>query len=109
MITLARELREDRDAGGKLTQYALWVKFIKLMGMQCPDLCDLILIMISIPPNSGWVERAYSHLEMICQKRRNQMNIENPLKELFFLALLKLKPKDSQGYSDEIKILSNIL
>lgn len=92
-----------------MSQYQLWVKFIKLMGMQCPDLCDLVLVMISVPPNSGWVERAYSYLQMICQKRRNQMKIEKPLKELFFLALLKLKPKDSQGYSNEIKILANEL
>ena len=108
MTSLARELRQDRLAGGELTQHCLWVKFIKLMGMQCPDLCDMVLIMISIPPNSGWVERAYSYLEMICQKRRNQMKIESPLKELFFLAQLKLEPRDCQGYKREIKILSKL-
>ena len=70
---------------------------MKLMGMQCPHLCDTILVMISIPPNSGWAERA--NREMICRKRRNQMKIESPFKELFFLTLLKLEPRDYQGYN----------
>ena len=39
------------------------------MGMQYADLRDLILIMISIPPNSGWVERAYSYLDQVGQKK----------------------------------------
>ena len=109
MTSLARDLREDRQSESvrlKLTQHQQWMKFLKEMGMQCPDLCDLISIMISIPPNSGWVERAYSYLERICQKQRNRMTIEKPLKELFFLAVLKLKTKDSHGYSKEIEILS---
>ena len=58
------------------------------MGMQCPDFCDLILIMISIPPNSGWVEQDYSKLDQVCQKKRNRLDIGN-LKELLILAILK--------------------
>lgn len=110
MNSLARELREDRQSERvhrlNLTQHQLWTKFLNEMGMQCPDLCELILIMLSVPPNSGWVERAYSYLERICQKQRNRMSIEKPLKELFFLALLNLKTKDSYGYRKEIEILS---
>ena len=44
----------------KFMQHKLQLRFLKDMGMQCPDFCDLILIMISIPPNSGWVEQDYS-------------------------------------------------
>ena len=73
--------------------------------MQYPALCDLIRLMIAIPPNSGWVERAYSNLEQMCQKRRNRLNIEH-LKTQFFLALLKPEPKDCMDYENEIKILS---
>ena len=111
MTSLAHELREDRIGVIclKLTQHQQWLKFINRMGMECPDLCNLITVMISIPPNSGWVERAYSYLDQVCHKKRNRTNIEKPLKELFFLALLKLKPKDSQGYLNEIKILSGEL
>ena len=72
--------------------------------MQYPDLCDLVLIMISIPPNSGYVERAYSYLEQVCQKKRNRLEIGN-IKELFFLAVLKLEVKDCWSYTEEIKWL----
>ena len=62
IVSLARELREDRLSNNriklKLTQHQLWACFLKDVGMQCPDLCDLIISRISIPPNSGWVEQA---------------------------------------------------
>ena len=84
----------------------MWKKFVMSMSIECPDLCDLVLIMISVPPNSGWVERAYSQLERVCEKRRNRTKIEN-LRELFFLALLKLKEKKCLDYTEEIKLLSS--
>ena len=65
------------------------------------NLCRLVRIMFSIPPNTGWVERAYSILEMICQKRRNRMAV-GTLKELFFLRVLILSVKDAFGYDAEI-------
>ena len=46
-------------------------------------------------------ERAYSILEMICQKQRNRMAVET-LKELFFLEVLKLSVKDALRYDAEI-------
>ena len=57
--------------------------------------------MISIPPNTGWVERAYSLLELICQKRRNQLAIES-LMSFFFLSVLKLPIRDAFSYNKEI-------
>ena len=53
--------------------------------------------MISIPPSTGWVERAYSVLEIICQKLRNRINVSS-LGDLFFLAILKLPVKDTFCY-----------
>lgn len=78
------------------------------MTIECPDLCDLVLVMISVPPNSGYVERAYSYLERVCEKRRNRTKVEN-LKELFFLAVLKLKEKKCLEYTTEIGLLSHKL
>ena len=78
--SLAREYRERGEELKHLTQHDLWCKFIVSMDMQLPDLCDLIVTMMSVPPNIGWVERAYSYLEQICQKKRNRMNIDKPLK-----------------------------
>ena len=86
---MGRELRVDGVSKTfKLTQHKLWMRFLGEMGLQCADLCDLI-IMISIPPNSGSVERAYRYLDQVYQKKRNRLDIGN-LKELFFLAVLKL-------------------
>ena len=56
--------------------------------------------MFSISPNTGWAERAYSILEMICQKRRHRMAV-GTLKELFFQGVLKLSVKDAFGYDAE--------
>ena len=45
-------------------------------------------IMISIPPNTGWIERAYSYLELNCAKRRDKMSISTMV-NLLFLSVLK--------------------
>ena len=44
----------------------------------------------------------YDHLQLICQKRRNRLEVTS-LKDLFFLAILKLDMKDSLGYMKEIE------
>ena len=67
-------------------------------------MCDLVRITFSVPPNSGWVERAYISLGMVCQKRRNRLSVEN-LRELSFLAILKFPVKDCLNYADEAKYL----
>ena len=60
--------------------------------------------MFSIPPNTGWIERAYSILELICQKRRNLLKVDT-MRDLFFLAVLKLDPKDCFSYKEEIEFM----
>lgn len=57
--------------------------------------------MFSLPVNNGCVERAYSTLEMIYQKRRNYLNVQS-LKYLFVLAVLKLLVKGGLSYEQEI-------
>lgn len=62
--------------------------------------------MISIPANTGWVERAYSKLEMICTARRNKLTITN-IRNEFFLNVLELPMREcTNGYNDEIKLAS---
>ena len=51
-----------------------------------------------------WVEHAYSYLHQVCENKRNRLDVSN-LKELLFLALLKLNPKDSWSYKNKIEIL----
>ena len=50
--------------------------------------------MFSIPLNTGWLERGYSILELICQKRRNRLAI-SLMQILYFFAVPKLKVKES--------------
>ena len=79
----------------------LWKQFMENNKITSKYLCRLVRIMLSIPPSTGWVERAYSILEMICQKQRNKMAV-GKLKELFFLGVLKLSAKDAFGYDAEM-------
>ena len=44
----------------------------------------------------------YDHSKLLCQKRRNWLEVTS-LKDLFFLAILKLNVKDSLGYLKEVK------
>ena len=59
------------------TQMQLWQEFVQTKDLEYPSFCDLVRLMIAIPPYSGWVERAYSKLEQICQKRRNRMSVDH--------------------------------
>ena len=62
--------------------------------------------MFSTPPNTGWSERGYSIVELICQKRDNQLAI-SLMQTLYFLAVLKLKVKESFAYKEECMNLEN--
>ena len=58
-------------------QLELWREFAKQCQMEHKHVMCLIQIMIAIPVNAGWIERAYSKLEMICTKRRNKLLVDN--------------------------------
>ena len=60
--------------------------------MSCSHICHLIRIMFSIPPNTGWLEQDYSILELICQKRHNQLSIS-----LIDIVLFSSSKAESQG------------
>ena len=66
----------------------MWTDYINMHEFDCGDMCRMIKIMMSIPPNTGWIERSYSLLEIICQKRRNQMALET-MRNLFFSGCTK--------------------
>ena len=83
----------------------LWKDFLLNNECSCGNVCSLVRIMFSIPANTGWMERVYSILENICQKKRNQLAIST-MNSMFFLAVLKLPVKESLEYKDEIKTLN---
>ena len=84
----------------------MWTDYINMHEFDCGDMCRMIKIMMSIPPNTGWFECSYSLLEIICQKRTNQMALET-MRNLFFLTMLKLPVRDCFSYDKEIERMSS--
>ena len=105
MNELARKSRVSKNKGISFTQHKLWMEFLAVSEMAAPDLCSMVRIMISVPPNTLWIERAYSMYENICSKRRNELLVDTK-RELFFLSVLKLDVKEPMEYEDEMNVLS---
>ena len=84
-------------------QLELWREFAKQRRMEHKHVTHLIQIMIAIPVNTGWIEQAYSKLEMICTKRRNKLLVDN-IRNEFFLNVLSFPQHSTTEYTEEIKI-----
>ena len=61
----------------------VWTDYINMHGFDFGDMCRMIKIMMSIPPNTGWIERSYSLLEIICQKKKKPDGIRNNEEPVF--------------------------
>ena len=79
----------------------LWQEFVKTRDIKFPHVCNLVRIILATPPNSTWAECIYSKLEQLCQKRRNQIDVNHP-KDQFFLELLNLPVKECMVYEKDI-------
>ena len=90
---MARTLHLSHERLVPKSQMELWQEFVKTRQMEFPHVCDLVRIVLATPPNSAWVEHAYSKLEQLCQKRRNQIDV-NHFKDQFFLASLTCQSKN---------------
>ena len=72
--------------------------------MEHKFLVKVIRLMLSIPPNTGWIERAYSKLQIICQVRRGKLLVPN-IRAEFFLNVLELPVRTCrEGYNGEIEL-----
>ena len=104
---MARTLHLSHERLVPKSQMELWQEFVKTRQMEFPHVCDLVRIVLATPPNSAWVEHAYSKLEQLCQKRRNQIDV-NHFKDQFFLGLLNLPIKECMDCEKEISTLAKI-
>ena len=86
------------------SQLKTYQSFLNLHSIQYPNVSQLLLILIATPANTSPVEQGYTLLEIICEKRRNRLNVENVV-ALFILANLKLNIKDQMEYEKEIERL----
>ena len=84
-------------------QLELWREFAKQRRMEHKHITRLIQIMIAIPVNTGWIERAYSKLQMICTKRRNKLLVDN-IRNEFFLNVLSFPQRSTTEYTEEIQV-----
>ena len=84
-------------------QLELWREFSNQRRMEHKHVRRLIQIMIAIPVNTGWIERAYSRLEMICSKRRNKLLVDN-IRTEFFLNVLSFPQRSTTEFTEEIKV-----
>ena len=84
-------------------QLELWREFSNQRRMEHKHVRCLIQIMIAIPVNTGWIERAYSRLEMICSKRRNKLLVDN-IRTEFFLNVLSFPQRSTTESTEEIKV-----
>ena len=65
-------------------------------------MCKLVFLMMSIPPNTPRIERAYSKLQLICTAR-NHLEIAN-IRHEFFLNVLQLPVRSTRDYEEEIEL-----
>ena len=86
-------------------QLKLWRECAKQRQMEHKHVMCLIQIMIAIPVNTGWIERAYSKLEMICTQRRNKLLVDI-IRNEFFLNVLSFPQHSTTEYTEEIKVAS---
>ena len=84
-------------------QLELWREFAKQRRMEHKHVTRLIQIMIAIPVNTGWIERAYSKLEIICNKSRNKLLVGN-IRNEFSLNVLSFQQRSTTEYPEEIKV-----
>ncbi|XP_072024708.1 uncharacterized protein [Amphiura filiformis] len=100
---LARKRKDAVEAKSAIpTQLSLLQDFVKTNEMSYYHVCQLVRIAISIAPNTGWIERSYSHLTHICEKHRGQLDMKN-METLYLLKELNIPVKEN--YNDELKLL----
>ena len=86
------------------TQLSLLQEFVKHHEMVFFHLCQIVRIALSIATNTGWIERSYSRLQLICTKQRNKMKMTT-MEVLYLLKELNLPMKES--YVEELRLLEN--
>ena len=74
------------------------------LGLEFPNVAQLLQIMLSSPANTSPVERGYTFLKMVASKRRNRLKPEN-LEIPFLISALKASVKAISCYEFEINYL----
>ena len=66
------------------------IKMMLLNAYLATEFFELIIIVVSISPGTGPLERSYANLERICEKERNNLGARS-IQNLWLLAIYQLK------------------
>ena len=66
-----------------------WIHILEEYSIEYPNLADLVLILLSISPGTGPLERSFSTLAKICFKDRSSISVE-VLEVLYLLSILNV-------------------
>ena len=91
------------DKHKKPSQPEIWKELLKLHALEYLEFCQFFQLMITISSNTSDLERAYSRLEMIKTKHRNQLKIDNL--ETLVLANLQTPVKSPLQYENDVAYL----
>ena len=75
-----------------MSQTTFYTELISDHGTEMPNLADLILLLMSISPGTGPLERSFSKLGKLCFKDRSRLFVEN-IETEWLLSVLDIKPE----------------
>ena len=93
-----------KDTNPQPTQMLrFWIHILEEYSIECPNLADLVFILLSISPGTGPLERSFSTLAKICFKDRSSISVE-VLEVLYLLSILNVSD-DEQLFEKAREIL----
>ena len=88
------------DKNKNSSQLKIWKELLKAHALECREFCQLVQLMIATSTNMSDLERAYSRLEMIKTKCKDQLKINNL--EILILANLQIPVKPPFQCENEV-------
>lgn len=96
------QIKDTKPQSDRIKRF--WTMIVEEHAIEYPNLADLIILLLSISPGTGPVERSFSQLAKICYKDRNSM-AEDTIENLFLLAAMKVDEDDDQFISHARKVM----
>jgi hypothetical protein len=79
-------------------------EFVATMSPQFPNTCLMLEALLASPANTSPLERSYSMLQKICEKRRNRL-LPKHLETLYLLKVLGIEEGYSKDYLPAVRYL----
>ena len=85
------KFKETKPVANRIKRF--WIQMVEDNAVDYPNICDLVLLLLSISPGTGPVERSFSQLAKICYKDRNLLSPET-LESLYLLSAMGIVEDD---------------